>query len=441
SCVPSIHSKKKSKHMDSSLVEVWQAAQGSPYFPAVGKDSQFLIAIILLLSGLVGFGTFSLKRSFANIPILGIPSSLAIAYVLRHTDIRILLINWLTGLQDRSGLHVLRRRCLRIENRTRYPGLTRGDPASFGVILRCINFSNKVHVEISEGGIRFAADNARVMQGCAVIDKTLFSSYEFQPASSNQDDDEDEDQPPPLPSFQINLGFLLETLQILGSMDVARKSEPERGTVLSYNRGGAAPFSDRALGLPGTCTLTYAEEGAPLSITIEESGVKTTANLVTYLPEIPEEIPFDRSDLAFKIIMQPRSLLDALADLATMSPEKLLIEVAESSPYLTLSTKGGDYGSSSYDFSKGRHLLETHVVHEHWVQSFKYDFIKAASEAMRIGNKVSFRGDRQGVLSLQFMVEVEGAGSSFLDFKFVPFTGYDGEDDEEGGDDVTNLYD
>src|SRR5690606_39492291 len=104
-------------------------------------------------------------------------------------------------------------------------------------------------------------------------------------------------------AFQINLPFLLETLQILGSMDGAKKSEPERGTILSYNRGGAAPFSDRALGLPGTCTLTYAEEGAPLSITIEESGVKTTANLLTYLPEIPEDIPFDRSDLCFKIIM------------------------------------------------------------------------------------------------------------------------------------------
>lgn len=278
------------------------------------------------------------------------------------------------------------------------------------------------------------------MQGSAVIDKSLFSSYVFQQASSDENDDEDEGQPPPLPSFQINLGFLLETLQILGSMDVARKSEPERGTVSSYNRSGAAPFSDRALGLPGTCTLTYMEEGAPLSITIEESGVKTTANLVTYLPEIPEEIPFDRSDLAFKIIMQPRSLLDALADLATMAPEKLLIDVSDSSPFLTLSTKGGDYGSSSYDFSKGRHLLETHVVHEHWIQSFKYDFIKAASEAMRIGNKVSFRGDRQGVLSLQFMVEVEGAGSSFLDFKFVPFTGYDGEDEEDGGED-SGLYD
>lgn len=227
-------------------------------------------------------------------------------------------------------------------------------------------------------------------------------------------------------------------------MDVAKKSEPERGTILSYNRGGAAPFSDRALGLPGTCTITYAEEGAPLSITIEESGVKTTANLVTYLPEIPDDIPFDRGDLAFKIIMQPRCLLDALADLATTAPAKLLIEVMPHSPYLVLATKGGDYGGSSYDFAKAKELLETHTVNERWAQTYKYDFIKAASEAMKIGNKVSFRGDRQGVLSLQFMVEGERPGSSFLDFKFVPFAGYDGDDedgDEEDEDERMGVYD
>jgi cell cycle checkpoint protein len=47
--------------------------------------------------------------------------------------------------------------------------------------------------------------------------------------------------------------------------------------------------------------------------------------------------------------------------------------------------------------------------------------VKAAAEAMRLASKVSFRSDRQGVLSLQFMVEVEGGGVSFIEFRFVPF--------------------
>lgn len=32
-------------------------------------------------------------------------------------------------------------------------------------LLRCINFTNKIHVEITADGIRFTADQARVMQG------------------------------------------------------------------------------------------------------------------------------------------------------------------------------------------------------------------------------------------------------------------------------------
>lgn len=54
---------RQSKHMDSSLVEIWQAAQGSRFNPTVGKDSQFLVAIFLVLLGLVGFGSFTLSRS------------------------------------------------------------------------------------------------------------------------------------------------------------------------------------------------------------------------------------------------------------------------------------------------------------------------------------------------------------------------------------------
>lgn len=48
---------------------------------------------------------------------------------------------------------------------------------------------------------------------------------------------------------------------------------------------------------------------------------------------------------------------------------------------------------------------------------------------MRIASKVSLRGDEQGVLSLQFMVEVEG-GAAFVSFKFVPYL----QDDDELGD-------
>jgi len=66
--------------MDSSLHEVWQAAAGSPFLPAIGKGSQFLVAFVLLLLGALFTAFFALNRSLINVPLLGIPASLAIAY-------------------------------------------------------------------------------------------------------------------------------------------------------------------------------------------------------------------------------------------------------------------------------------------------------------------------------------------------------------------------
>lgn len=191
--------------------------------------------------------------------------------------------------------------------------------------------------------------------------------------------------------------------------------------------------------MSGTCCLSYPQEGEPFSIILEESGVNTTCNLVTYLPESPEDIPFDIQELSFKIITQSRWLLDALAEIAPTSPDKLTIVASKNQPYLRLSSSGS-LGSSSVDFAKGRDLLETFSIRERWVQTFKFDMIKSASEAMRIASKVSLRGDAQGVLSMQFMVEVEGGGINFLDFRFVPFVDQDEDedegDDEEEGDEV-----
>jgi cell cycle checkpoint protein len=238
--------------------------------------------------------------------------------------------------------------------------------------------------------------------------------------------------------LQISLSALLETLQIFGAADAStsRFSKPENdgyGSNIRSHRRDA--FSNQALGMSGVCRLSYAGVGSPFSILLEEAGVTTTCNLHTYEPEIPEEIPFQRDAMQVKIIMQARWLFDAVSELSSTSPSRLDLTATPNAPYLSLSAVG-HLGSASIDFAKGRELLETFTVAERWTQSYKFEMIKAASEAMRLASKVSVRGDEQGVLSLQFMVEVEGGGISFVDFRFVPFLREDEGDDEETEDDV-----
>ncbi|KAI1815234.1 DNA repair exonuclease rad1 [Poronia punctata] len=295
-------------------------------------------------------------------------------------------------------------------------------------LLKCISFSPKVEVQLTHEGIRFAADHSRVMQGVAFLDKTLFTTYNLAWPSDAET----------MPRFQMNLPALLEALQIFGATDAAARAaktdnDPFRSNVRNYRPDA---FSHQTLGMPGTCCLVYEEPGSALNVILEESGVKTQCNMVTYTPEAPDDIPFDRNDLHFKMIMQARWLLDSLSELAPMSPARITVFAMQNAPYLKLSSTGA-IGSASVDFSNGRELLETFSVMEPWVQTFKFDLVKSASEAMRIASKVSFRGDGQGVLSLQFMVEMEGGTVSFLDFRFVPYITQeddepDSESDEEG---------
>lgn len=270
--------------------------------------------------------------------------------------------------------------------------------------------------------------------GVAFLDKSLFTVY-----SVNMPSSEDGDQPE-LPSFQISLASFLEVLQIFGAVDGATRAQkaeqdPYRSNLRNYR---ADAFSNQTLGISGTCSLLYMEEGDPFKVTIEEAGVKTTAGLTTYLPEEVEDVPFDRGDLGFKMIMHSRSLLDALAEITPTAPNKLTFGVTRATPYLSLAGRG-DLGSSAVDFAKGKDLIETFSVQDKWSQTYKFDFIKSSTEAMRIASKVSLRGDGQGVLNLQFMVDAEGGNKGYLDFRFVPFIQQD--EDEEEDVDLGDEYD
>ncbi|CAL8582937.1 MAG: hypothetical protein LQ349_004354 [Xanthoria aureola] len=63
-----------------SLNDLWEGAAKNPYYPAVAKEKQFLVASILLLTAFVLTGFFGLNRSFKNLPLLGIPASLAFGF-------------------------------------------------------------------------------------------------------------------------------------------------------------------------------------------------------------------------------------------------------------------------------------------------------------------------------------------------------------------------
>src|SRR5436190_9633835 len=101
------------------------------------------------------------------------------------------------------------------------------------ILLRCIGFAAKASVQITPHGIRFSAEDGRVMQGLAFLDKSLFANYIFNPPSSRSnintgvpDDDGSFSDSSIYPRFLISLSALLETLQILGANDSSLSTNP-----------------------------------------------------------------------------------------------------------------------------------------------------------------------------------------------------------------------
>ena len=274
--------------------------------------------------------------------------------------------------------------------------------------------------------------------GKAFLDKELFSNYIFNaPGAAGQQSD--------LPSFQISLENLLETLQIFGVHDTKDRwsgRDPSYGGVTeSMARGGpAAAFDNRVLGMSGVCRLGYAAEGAPLTVTMEETGVTTVCELSTYAPEPVADIPLRKDAIVQKIIMRAGWLHDAIAELSATAPTRLTMVAAPTSPYFSLSANG-PHGSATVEFNRDPQLLETFQVARRVVNTYRYSLIKGAGRAMGMATKVSIRADDQGVLSLQFMIEVEGGNVSFVDFSFAPQLPEDEDDDQDVGEDLNDGFD
>ena len=214
------------------------------------------------------------------------------------------------------------------------------------------------------------------------------------------------------------------------------------GVTESISRGGpAAAFDHRALGMSGVCRLGYAAAGAPFTVTMEETGVTTVCELATYTPEPVADIPLRKDAIVQKIIMRAGWLHDAIAELSAAAPTRLTVLAAPTRPYFSLSANG-PHGSATVEFTRDPALLETFQVARRVSNTYRYALIQGARRAMGMATKVSIRADDQGVLSLQFMIEVEGGNVSFVDFSFVPQLPEDEDnDDEDVGEDANDGFD
>ncbi|CRG92299.1 hypothetical protein PISL3812_09356 [Talaromyces islandicus] len=361
-------------------------------------------------------------------------------------------------------------------------------------LLRCIGFASKASVQITPDGIRFSVEENRVMQGLAFLDKALFTTYTFNPPTTGQDtNDVDDDEQDDIvhPQFLVSLSALLETLQIFGIGDTNLPSSSFSNPAPQSSAVGA--FTNPALLLGRSCTLRYQNIGSPLSITLSESGITTTCELTTYESDDPSfgtaagelDIPLQRDAIIMKIIMRSAWLHNAITELDGTNPTILSISASsKKEPFFALSGSGGPFSESTVEFSIDKNNNDNDFNHKPLTgneetssrrgklaptvtetfqvnppssmgsrvkENYRFALIRKAARAMAAATKVSIRGDIQGVLGMQFMIElgddVNASGGnpasdgisrnvSFVDFRFVPLID---EDDGEEEDEMTSF--
>jgi cell cycle checkpoint protein len=257
----------------------------------------------------------------------------------------------------------------------------------------------------------------------AFLSKSLFSTYRFNPPPSSSESS--------LPPFAISLPALLEALHVFGNNE---KFNP-------WDRDYNDAFSAQVLGVSGICHIHFEAAGSPLVVVLKETGVTTTCELTTYEPLPMSDIPFSRDELELKAIMAATYLYDAIAELSSWNPERISINATKS--YLKLSAPG-HHGSAVIRFHYGagieetsidplnppkKGVLETFLVpRPPFSQDYSFTHIAATRRALSSAIKVSLRGDSQGILSLQFMIEnIDGQGVSFVDFRLLPLVDSEGE--------------
>ncbi|GJN94659.1 hypothetical protein Rhopal_007742-T1 [Rhodotorula paludigena] len=197
--------------------------------------------------------------------------------------------------------------------------------------------------------------------------------------------------------------------------------------------------------------LSFAGEGQPLVLLLEESGIVTRCEITSYEPEALLDLAFSDEDKVQRLIIKSDWLRDALAELPPSS-EKLTISFSppqdsrargrggryryddsfdggndgeeEEVPLFRIESVG-TMGSTEMDYSDDKDVLEAFECDHPLRNTYKFSHIQLTKVALQNSIKASIRTDAGGLVSFQFMIPLSprGAKASIAENKigFVEF--------------------
>eukprot|EP00457_Paulinella_chromatophora_P009965 gb/GEZN01010049.1/.p1 GENE.gb/GEZN01010049.1/~~gb/GEZN01010049.1/.p1 ORF type:complete len:329 (-),score=48.03 gb/GEZN01010049.1/:217-1203(-) len=234
-----------------------------------------------------------------------------------------------------------------------------------------------VECQISEMGIRFSVTKSKILQAKAYIKKSMFSEFNLE---SDEEDEEDGTEI----CFTLNLHVLLQCLQIFG---------------------GSSHMQ-----------MSYSGYGAPVCLTLEDSGVITQCEIVTLEPPSNPDFHFRSVGIVNRLAIKSRILKDAFSELDVPGATFINIRVSPREPNFTMSVEG-DSSNCKVDFPNEEQLFTQFEAKEETVTKYGLPIIRPCIRALAKAEHTSLKWNANGMLSMQHSIPTANAGgSSWVEF-------------------------
>ncbi|OXA52662.1 uncharacterized protein LOC110851236 [Folsomia candida] len=251
---------------------------------------------------------------------------------------------------------------------------------TIATLLKSVAFTDRVNVFISDNGMKFTVEEGKNVQAYVLMHKQVFQEFELTVDEA---------------AFRIPLKELLEFLKIFCS--------DGKGIDMSMNLANTS------------IKLKYAKYGSPFEILLDENGIQTEIRLKTEDVEDLMEIEIDPVDC--KIGLNGAGFYEVIQEIDRVGMETVNIEIL-AGPKDILFSGHTSTGSVLATFSSTSSVIEYFECGQvESAASYRLASLKYAFRAMQIVDKFILKMNREGVLSLSFLLT---QSDSFVEFLFIP---------------------
>ncbi|CAN6668431.1 hypothetical protein TRVA0_040S00980 [Trichomonascus vanleenenianus] len=258
----------------------------------------------------------------------------------------------------------------------------------------------------------FVGKYTQTCQAHLILDRALFSNYEFNPAPNQENH-----------SVRVPMKNLIMCFQLFRGANLTeeeRKKARHGGrsdTITASTTGASASFVGTETSISAVCNISMEESDSRVFVSFKENNMVTVCTIDT-VDNLEEEafdpIELDRESIVLEAIFSNGSeLYGILSEFEALAPSRLMVRAQScNSPRFFLNGEG-DHGHYTFVLPEESSLIESFVVKRPGIPDsdvdtnenvtvknvYGFGLFKLIFEMLCVSSKVKLRTDSDGLLS------------------------------------------